>query len=544
MNNELKNLFLQNIQTGLSRKSITSCSKWAEKYRIIGNNPYPGPWKFTYHPWLKDMHDSLTEFNVGQKAAQVGFTETVLNVAFYNIDVKRIDVLYILPAKTPDAGDFSSGRFDAALELSPHLQNLFSDTKNVGHKRAGATNLYIRGSRSRGGLKSVPVGLIVLDEVEEMTEKNIPLALERTSGQLEKQTWMVSTPTLEGRGINKYYQESSANHFFVKCPSCNRFMELEYPDSVEFNIEEPEKSSLICTLCKVILHHKDKVNWLKEGRWIESFTDRDVKGWHISQLYSTVVTPKELTQAYIRAQTNLSDEQEFYNSKMGLTHEVEGARLTDQQINTAKGDYKNKTPGYGLITMGVDVGHPYIHIEIDEWHFEFQETVDINTHAIPRVICQTKVKTFEELDNFMREYQVNFCIIDAHPERRKAFEFASRFWGSVRLCFYVVGINSKQIHLSDAAEPSISVDRTSWLDLSLGRFRSGTIKIPNDIDMEYRDQLKAPIRVYEKDKDGNPVGVYSNGNSADHYAHARNYAEIALPLSISIAKSQTISSVL
>jgi len=55
-------------------------------------------------------------------------------------------------------------------------------------------------------LKSVPVGLLILDELDEMTQKNIPLALERTAGQLEKNIWMCSTPTLEMRGINTYFR--------------------------------------------------------------------------------------------------------------------------------------------------------------------------------------------------------------------------------------------------------------------------------------------------------------------------------------------------
>jgi len=59
----------------------------------------------------------------------MGVTETLLNITFFAIDIKRIDVLYTLPAKTPDAGDFSQARFDSALELSPHLTQLFSDTK-------------------------------------------------------------------------------------------------------------------------------------------------------------------------------------------------------------------------------------------------------------------------------------------------------------------------------------------------------------------------------------------------------------------------------
>lgn len=539
---ELRQAFLESIKQGLNRKAISNCSTWAEKYRVLNSPPYPGKWSFKYHPWLRAMHDSQSELNVGQKAAQVGFTETVLNISFYNIDILRRDVLYVLPARTPDASDFSSARFDAALESSAHLENLFNDTKNIGHKRAGITNLYIRGSRSRGGLKSVPVSLVIIDELEEMSAKNIPLVLERTSGQLEKQVWMVSTPTLEGRGINKYYNESSANHFFIKCPSCGRFVELKYPESIEFNVEESSKSRLLCHLCKVTLKHEEKTDWLQNNEWVESHSDRDVKGWYVNQMYSTTISPQELTRFFIRAQNDLSDEQEFYNSKMGLTHEVSGARITDKQINDAKRDYRNRSLPYGgCVTMGVDVGNPWLHIVIYEWAFKGGDSNDISTHASPKMLCFTKIKDFSGLDELMRHYNVNFCVIDSSPERRLAFEFSTRFWGAVRLCFYVVGLSGKQVHIIDDVEPKINVDRTSWLDLSLGRYRNKSIIIPYDIDDEFISHIKAPVRVYAKDKDGNPIGMYSSGNNADHYAHAANYAEIALPLVLGIGKSHTLS---
>jgi len=119
--------------------------------------PFPGPWSFKYHPWAKGMHDCTAEIMVGQKGAQLCYTEVGLNKSYYNIDVLGNSVLYVLPASTPDAADFSTSRFDPALELSPHLASLFSDVKNIGHKRAGSANLFIRGSRSRNQLKSIPV---------------------------------------------------------------------------------------------------------------------------------------------------------------------------------------------------------------------------------------------------------------------------------------------------------------------------------------------------------------------------------------------------
>lgn len=551
MSHALAKVIAERVAAGLKRKSLTSCSRWSTACRVMGR-PYPGPWSFKHHPWLREMHDSEAELNVGQKSAQMGYTETVLNRTFYNIDVKGVDCLYVLPAKTPDASDFSAARFDPALELSPHLANIFSEVKNIGHKRAGTTNLYIRGSRSRPSLKSVPVGFIVLDELDEMTQENIPLALERTSGQVEKSVWMVSTATIDNFGINKYFQQSSQNHYHFKCPCCSKWTELIFPESLVITSEDPETkevedSHLICKECKNKLHHENKPEWLGKGKWIESYLQRDSVGWYINQLYSSTVTPIALAKSYLRGTYDRADEQEFYNSKLGLPHIVDGARVTDTQINSCIGEYKNGTARQEsrLVTMGIDVGR-WLHFEIDEWILPSagEMGADVSIRSKSKVLKFGKVRDFEELDLLMYEYLINFAVIDAQPERRKSLEFANRFYGHVRMCWYPNGISGKALHL-DNDQLSVSVDRTSWLDLSLGRFRKGPegILLPIDIDMEYRNHIKALVRIYDKDQNGNPYGRYVKGNDEDHFAHARNYAEIALPLAASMMAPQNIGNI-
>ena len=144
----------------------------------------------------------------------------------------------------------------------------------------------------------------------------------------------------------------------------------------------------------------------------------------------------------------------------------------------------------------------------------------------------------------MHQYGVHFAVIDAHPEKRKALEFAQRFYGRVRLCFYGRGVASKNINLHAEDEHTMTVDRTTWLDMSLGRFRSKTISLPINISIEFKQHIKALVRVYEKDVDGNPVGKYVKGNEDDHFAHARNYAELALPLGAGLGASQDMGNVL
>lgn len=533
------------IAFGLSRKSIALCSQWAEKYRVMGQ-PFPGKWTFKYHPWVREMHDYDGNW-VGQKAAQMAYTETALNRIFYTMDINQQDTLYVLPAKTPDAGDFSSGRFDTALQLSKHLERMFSDVKNIGHKKAGHVNLYIRGSRSRSGLKSIPVGIIIFDEVDEMNLENIPLAEERSSGQTIKQNIKISTPRIDNFGINKYFQETTQEQFFFPCPSCSKLINLEFPRNIVITAESIidkriQETYLICHECKNKLYHKEKTIFLANGKWVPKHQDRAVRGFHISQLYSSTVSPPELAKSYLKSLNDATEEQEFHNSKLGTTHAVKGSKLQDEEIENCVGDHKNEeaTP-QGIITLGVDVGK-WLHYAVTQWRLPRHHGVgDINMYARGRLIAYGKLAQFEQLDGLMYKYRVRHAVIDAHPERRKATEFANRWYGYARICFYGNAINGKEIQLG-TDEQTVTVDRTSWLDQSLGRFRKKTISIPCDTDLEYKSHMKALVRIYEKDKTGNPVGRYVKGNDEDHYAHAQNYSEIALPLAATINRSTNMVS--
>ncbi len=511
--------------------------------------PYPGPWTFKYHPWLREMHDTTAELHVGQKSAQMGFTEWALNVTFYNVDVKGADCLYVLPAKTPDASDFSAARFDPALELSPRLSDLFSDVKNIGHKRAGSANLYIRGSRSRPGLKSIPTGLIILDEVDEMTQENIPLAMERAAGQVEKMVLALSTPTIPEFGINKMYMESTQEHFYFKCPLCSRSTEMVFPESLEIvgeEINDPRiiESHLKCKECRGKLIHETKTEWLEKGFWVPSYSQRASRGSHVNQLYSSTIDPVSMARSYFRSQRDPSEEQEFYNSKLGLPHVVSGAQLNDGEIDQCIRSHRRKEVKPGkIVTLGVDVGK-YLHYWIDEWKLGTVRGSDMHTESVARTVDFGKIPLmeFERLDELMRTWQIQGCVIDAEPERRSSLQFANRFYGYVKTCWYSQSPNGKEIHISEQEDHTISVNRTAWLDLSLGRFRNKMIELPQDLDQEVRSHLKALIRLYKKDKDGNPVGRYENGPRDDHYAHARNYSEIALQFAASIGQSRDIRS--
>lgn len=539
------------MKENLQRKSIINPSRWAEQYRVMGQ-PYPGLWTFKHHPWLREMHDSRTEFNVGQKCAQVGYTEMALNLAFFYMDVLKCDGLYILPNTKPDASDFSTGRFNKAIELSDHIRKMFTDANNVGFKQAGSVNLYIRGSNSRAQLKSVPVSLIIFDELDEMDLNNIELAEQRASGQLVKKIWKISTPTVDGKGINKYYTDSTKEKFNFKCPSCNKFIQFTFPESLVITGESADdenlkNSYLICTECKHQFHQEhdvpmelaqlEKKEVIVDGKWQPEKVSA-IRGFNLNQMYSPTILPSTIATRYIKSQNDILEEQEFYNSVIGVTHTVKDAKISTEQYRaciTSGMKMQEYAQSGDLTTMGVDIGKK-IHVTIPEWYLgPYSNPEDINTNARCRLIWAGEVDHFEQLDKLMKNFKIKACVVDASPEYRKALEFANRFYGFVRLCRYNHNIQSKNISSTDEHDLVIAVNRTSWLDLSLGRFRKQQIGLPIDLPRSYEDHIKAQIRVPKRERDGNASAFYETpGNTQDHYGHSQNYAEIALPFACGI----------
>ena len=550
----MRDKFQQMLVQGLTRSTITSPSVWAEQYRVLKGAQ---KWSFKYFPWLRGPHDATEEVIVAQKCAQVGFTECGLNRAFYYIDVMGDSVLYLLPTTKPGASDFSSTRFDPALEESEHLRNLFQDNKNVGVKRAGSRILYVRGAGTNENVKSLPVAHMIFDECDEMSKEIIKLAFERTSGQFGKTTkYLLSTPSVDNNTVNYYYKQSSQDIFMFPCPSCNRLTHLAFPEclvvtATEFGDPDVKNSHLICKECKAILPHETKPEWLGKGRWVSSYTNKMVRGFHINQMYSMTIDPWKIANDVLEADISEFAEKELYNSKLGLPHSPKSGRITDQHIEDCIQEYTFKdsldeyiiaetfSPNQPLIvTMGIDVGK-VCYLEVVAWTPtpHYNEGDDPNTGSIGKVIFNGKIKNMSEIDSIWQRYKVNYAVIDAMPEYRTSKEFCNNHYGNSRMCYYIPSASARELIVNDE---QVKVNRTTWLDLSLGRVMKGNIGLPKDISLEYRNHLKAQVREITKNKDGDLIPRWID-TEADHYGHARNYSEIALALAIGTGANITIT---
>ena len=544
----------QYMKDKLLRSSIQNAAEWALNYRMIRGKK----WTFDRHPWLYEPHLNMDPTAHSMKAAQLGYTEWLMNLTFMIIDIFGESVLYGLP-DGDSAKDFSSGRFDPALQENPLLQKMFSDTKNVGMKRAGAATLYVRGARSPAKLKSIPTAGVIMDEIDEWMRRSIDLALERASGQFDKWIRSISTPSVAGVGIHKLYSLTTMSEFMFKCPSCNKWELLTFDpeDQTESSIFIPTddptskellKTHLRCKKTLLPLHHEDKSSWLTLGntKYVAEHPDRMETGWHCSQLYSHTVAPWELLKFYLTSRGNPGSMQEFWNSKMGYVHTEEGAAVVDQDLSDCQGSHSSgPQEGDNMITMGIDVGKSYIHVEIVSWYTDHSSTAhDINESSVARVLLATKVKEFSELDYLMTHYKVNYAVIDAGPEYRMSRQFCNRWYGISKACYFTSGSTSKTDITSADDTVVVTVHRTMWIDRALSRFKTDNKKIalPLDTPLEYKDQIKSLVRMYKRnDQTGEMTARYVSGGD-DHYGLARTYCEIALSLAAGKGVNEDISS--
>lgn len=534
--------FLRGVAETLINQTYDVCSRWAVKRRVMQDGE---AYSLADYPYVEGILNSRAKKNWVMKGAQTGLTEAGITIGLYEIDYHQRDVIHYFPTGKM-AERFSKTRFTTAIKLSPYLKRaVVNDSLEI--KQIGNATLHVLGANSMANLKGTSSGRLILDELDEWTEKQIYLAEERASGQKndDKIIWGLSTPKYPNTGIHKQYLQSTQEHFFFDCPHCQEEIELVWEDSFVLcgeNVDDPavHDSYLKCSKCQAKLDHATKKQWLSTGRWKATNPDSDPtlsRGFHVSQLYSPTVSPGELAVAYLRGSGDEDARREFHNSKLGLPYIEEAYQVNDQQIDAAIRKYSMVTARPtkatdGFFTLGIDQGGALHHWVAVSWKFDATRYGDPNDRAIGKVVGCGRVPQddWASIHGLMRGYQVRMCVIDYFPEPTAARIFARKFNGFVYLAQYVKGTAAREVRPTEDEYGAniVRCDRVSWLSKSLGRVMSGDMEFPLDLPLEFRQHIKAPVRSL-KNVDGTYVAEYVE-TGPDHYAHAMTYAEIALKI--------------
>ncbi len=440
------------------------------------------------------------------KAAQMGLTsKAMLKVAFGARYGGYRGILYLFPSKS-DVTDFSKGRIDPLIDDNPEtIGKWIRDTDAANIKRIWNAFLYLRGMKSRTGLKSIPADLVIFDEMDEAPQNSVDMAMERMAHSEYKEVMKLSNPTLPDYGIDKAFQETDQRYWLLKCPACGAHTCLEetFPDCL---IDIGGQVIRACSKCKGELNPA-------VGEWVAkrpSITDK--RGYHYSQLFSQFVDPAEILRQF-RTTNNSTD---FYNLKIGIAWVEATNRLSIQEVLGLCGSEGIAMEDPGPCFMGVDQGSD-LHVVIGKKARQ----------RAGKLIHLGVYKDWEDLDRLMKNFHISRCVVDALPETRNARAFAQRHKGRIYLNYY--NEHQRGSYAWNDAELIVQCNRTESLDASHNEILQGKIELPRESEIvkTFAEHLHNVAKKLQEDEEtGSKRYVYVK-LGPDHFGHAFNYEAMA-----------------
>ena len=375
---------VRRVASGCKPPPKLSLSEWSDRYRQLSSDTSasPGQWRTEKFEPLRGVMDSIThnERTVVMKAAQLGFTEIILNACGYYIDQDPSAILVVQPNVSPMANDFSVDRLAPMIRDTPCLREKFGgektrDTKNrILNKNFPGGNISVTGANSPSGLRSKPKRIILFDEVDGYGLSSghegdpILLGTKRAANFWNRRIVLVSTPTIEGLSrIKKEFDKSDKRYFYIACPHCNFEHNLKW-SNVKYDNKDPSTGRFICPSCAESYSNAQKNIAVRHGRWIATAPWKGIAGFHISELYSSWRTLPELVNDWLESENDQEQRQVFINTVLGETWTDGGAPLDEHALSKRCEPYGPELPSRVLIlSAGVDTHPDRLECEIVGW---------------------------------------------------------------------------------------------------------------------------------------------------------------------------------
>jgi hypothetical protein len=484
------------------------------------------------------IRDSSAEIWI-PKAAQMAFTVTAITKTMHNVIERRWNGLYLLPVKA-GAIPFVQARIDPVIESNDYLAESFSSVDNRLHKQSiDKINLYVRGTNIIRELQEVPVDFEIWDERDRMVDENLPDARHRMDGSEIRKLMVLSTPTVDGYGVYSEdgWDRSDQHRWEVPCPSCNRYQVLNFNDpGLDYNNvkvgDDKYDCTLECAFCHKEIEDNQRPALNGKGRWTPYKPDGRIRGYHISQLNSPTQPLYEIMADYFTGQKDARRIRAFFNQNLGLPYTAAGDKITPELLD------KLRVSGYTMggipnsaLAIGIDVG-TVIHVWC--WHFDRDGR---------KMLWNIRTfRNWNELDSFLGSLGSWRGVIDAHPEKSKAYDLALKYHGKLWIGFssdrpqaYEMANFSKLVY----NEPGhVTIDKTMALDTLISDMLKGRVVLPPDArelgeNMPQKPyngvyhQMTQMVRVEEEDTKANMIAHWKKNRAADHWHHAAMFASVA-----------------
>lgn len=478
------------------------------------------PFTFKKHEYLIEPYKDKHPFQVEIKATQLGLTSKALLRVIYGARYGSYrGILYLFPSRS-DVTDLSKTRLTPLIEDNPNtIGQWVTETDAANVKKIWNSYVYLRGMRSKVGLKSIPVDFEVFDELDEAPQNAVDMALERMAHSDEGDLLFLSNPTLPDYGIDRLFQSTNMMYWLLKCPHCNEYNNLVelFPDCF---VEYRGRTFRACSKCGKELD-------TAKGEWVAkrpSITER--QGRQFSQLYmNTRTTSPEFILNKFRTTNNLTD---FYNLKIGIAYVDAQNRLSVEEVLDCCGNQGMSSSSDEGSFMGVDQGN-HLHVTIGiRGEKRKAELIYADVLIGNNNLDRNDDSGWRQLDALMSRFKVMRCVVDAQPNTKAARSFAERFPGRVFLNYY--SEYQKGCFKWSEKDMTVYSNRTESLDSTHRDIVEQNVLLPRQSDMikTFATQMHNTAKRLEEDPDSGSQRYVYLKLGADHFRHSFNYMMMGL----------------
>lgn len=473
-----------------------------------------------------------------EKPAQVGLSELLLAILVW-MNSRNLPNWkgcgYFFPARA-QLEDHIKARFlpmfDYDTPQSRSLRSLLGQ-QNLRYMTFNKKPLYFRSGQTRRELISIALDCAVIDEFDEFENPiQVVPTLEARFGQSDYGFLVgASTPTIPETGIDAAFAMANQFNWYVKCDKCYK----EFAPLVEVKIKGFETSiarspisgkiGFVCPHCGDLTLTNGK-----PGNWrLDVKKDNQKYAYGLSKLF----TPRHSLDKILDEYETTANQQEFYNSTLGIAYAAENARLqrsmiTDAAIGAEQHAMGSKEPTWA----GIDVGK--------KCHYVIGNV----TESGHRQILAYGACSFEELRPVCERFNVKYCVIDLRPYENDVKKFIGGNRGYMA-CDYNVGNQEDWYKFVVIDEQTmgntqriIKADRTQTCDAlihEIGSKKNFIFPKSAKSDNAFILQMCAPVRVDKENKEtGEIKAKYTNGGRPDHWFHSCGYFLLALQMKRSV----------
>lgn len=465
--------------------------------------------------------DPLIEQIVLCFGAQLGKTETELNMIGYALDQTQSPVMMVYPTD-------AIAKFASDKRVQPMIKSVKSISDNFDENSKlleldfnNGNYMVLVGANSPSSLSSRSIKYLFFDEIDKYPAFSgkeadpIKLAKERTKTFVDKKIVMVSTPTVESGNIwQALMNANERRQYYVPCPHCGvsqtlKFKQIKWPDEHNDNADMIRDTAYYeCEHCGEHIYDKHKMEMLRHGEWRAANKPQSKVrsiSYHLSSIYSPWVTFGDVAYEFKNSKDTPASLMNFINSwlaepwRSAKTKSTQALHFTESTYD--RGVVPNKAT---LLIASVDV-------QLDHFWWEVRAYAPgVKSYLID----YGQASTWDDLEEIIvnREYpteygeprQVMKAGIDSGFRTDEVYQFCARF---PEICIPLKGSSNHKTLTAPYSMSSVEkgvigglklyvLNTDYWKDFIFARMvrptdEVGTIHLFKDCPQEYTDHLRS-----------------------------------------------------